>query len=166
MASKGDKLELNLNEETRKLEIRTGGLAYTLSLLDPSSISEEPKVPNSRASSEDCGCRHRVEEERSRLQKKSPITWRWASRIRLSTWRPKATWTRCASRYRSEPGLTEEHGYRPVAVLAGLPERHRQSPGRNRSDRPYSDYPVKFTFGIAGGNGQVVYLLAPRIESE
>jgi proliferating cell nuclear antigen len=29
-----------------------------------------------------------------------------------------------------------------------------------------SDYPVKFSFNIAGGNGSVTYLLAPRIESE
>lgn len=46
MTTKEDKIELNLNEETRKLEIRTDGLAYTLSLLDPSSIRKEPKVPN------------------------------------------------------------------------------------------------------------------------
>jgi proliferating cell nuclear antigen len=29
-----------------------------------------------------------------------------------------------------------------------------------------TDYPVKFTFNIAGGNGTITYLLAPRIESE
>ncbi len=28
------------------------------------------------------------------------------------------------------------------------------------------DYPVKLEFDIAGGKGQVKYLLAPRIESE
>ncbi len=99
MASKGDKLELNLNEETRKLEIRTGGLAYTLSLLDPSSIRKEPKVPNLELPPK-IVVRHRAERA-VKAAEKSPITWRWASTIRLSTWRPKATWTRCASRYRS-----------------------------------------------------------------
>ncbi len=29
-----------------------------------------------------------------------------------------------------------------------------------------SDYPVKMEFKIAGGKGEVRYLLAPRIESE
>ena len=28
------------------------------------------------------------------------------------------------------------------------------------------DHPVKFSFNIAGGNGHVEYLLAPRIEAD
>ncbi|MDY6779490.1 MAG: DNA polymerase sliding clamp, partial [Halobacteria archaeon] len=46
MANKGDTVELELNDETHKLEIRIDGLHYTLSLIDPDSIHQEPDVPD------------------------------------------------------------------------------------------------------------------------
>jgi len=45
MGSKSDTVSLELNEETRKLRIDIGGLRYTLSLIDPDSIHQEPNVP-------------------------------------------------------------------------------------------------------------------------
>ncbi|MDY7081363.1 MAG: DNA polymerase sliding clamp, partial [Halobacteria archaeon] len=46
MANKGDTVELELDEETHKLKIRIDGLKYTLSLIDPDSIHQEPNVPD------------------------------------------------------------------------------------------------------------------------
>ena len=46
MASKDDTVALELNEQTRKLRVETGGLRYTLSLIDPDSIHQEPTVPD------------------------------------------------------------------------------------------------------------------------
>jgi proliferating cell nuclear antigen len=40
-----DEVELELDEHAQKLFIRMGSLAYTLSLLDPSSLRKTPKVP-------------------------------------------------------------------------------------------------------------------------
>jgi len=46
MADSGDMVKIELNEETRKLDIRIGGLAYTLALIDPDSIRQEPDIPD------------------------------------------------------------------------------------------------------------------------
>lgn len=46
MGNSGDTVALELNEETRKLRIEIDGLRYTLSLIDPSSIHQEPTVPD------------------------------------------------------------------------------------------------------------------------
>ncbi len=46
MADKDDKIQLELDEAAHKLIVRVHGLAYTMSLLDPSSIRKEPKIPN------------------------------------------------------------------------------------------------------------------------
>ncbi len=45
MANKDDMINLELDEKDHKLVVRMRGLAYTMSLLDPSSIRKEPKVP-------------------------------------------------------------------------------------------------------------------------
>jgi proliferating cell nuclear antigen len=46
MADSGQLVELELNEETRKLRIQIGGLEYTLALIDPDSIRQEPDIPD------------------------------------------------------------------------------------------------------------------------
>ncbi|HUW67410.1 MAG TPA: DNA polymerase sliding clamp, partial [Candidatus Nanoarchaeia archaeon] len=45
MAEKAETVELELDEETHKLVVKMSGLTYNISLLDPSSIRKEPKVP-------------------------------------------------------------------------------------------------------------------------
>jgi proliferating cell nuclear antigen len=42
----GDLVELELDQETRKLEVQIGGLEYTLALIDPDSIRAEPDIPD------------------------------------------------------------------------------------------------------------------------
>lgn len=46
MAEKDSMVELELDEVAHKLGVRMGVLQYTMALLDPSSIRKEPKVPN------------------------------------------------------------------------------------------------------------------------
>jgi len=46
MGNSGDTVALELNEETRKLRVKIGGLRYTLALIDPDSIHQEPTVPD------------------------------------------------------------------------------------------------------------------------
>lgn len=46
MADKNDAVEIDLDETSHKIIVRMRGLAYTMSLLDPSSIKKEPKVPS------------------------------------------------------------------------------------------------------------------------
>lgn len=46
MANSGDLVLLELDEETRKLHISIDGLEYTLALIDPDSIRQEPDIPD------------------------------------------------------------------------------------------------------------------------
>jgi proliferating cell nuclear antigen len=46
MANSSQLVELELDEETRKLNIRIEGLSSTLALIDPDSIRQEPDIPN------------------------------------------------------------------------------------------------------------------------
>ncbi|OTE98882.1 DNA polymerase sliding clamp, partial [Halorubrum sp. SD612] len=46
MANSGDLIHLELDEETRKLHIEIDGLSYTLALIDPDSIRQEPDIPD------------------------------------------------------------------------------------------------------------------------
>jgi len=46
MGNTGDLVHLELDEETRKLHIRIDGLSYTLALIDPDSIRQEPDIPD------------------------------------------------------------------------------------------------------------------------
>lgn len=46
MGDGGDLVHLDLNEETRKLDIRIGGLSYTAALIDPDSVRGEPDIPD------------------------------------------------------------------------------------------------------------------------
>ena len=46
MASGDDPIHFELNQETGKLEIKLDGLEYTLALIDPDSIRQEPDIPD------------------------------------------------------------------------------------------------------------------------
>jgi len=46
MADTGQLIQLELDEETRKLHIQIDGLEYTLALIDPDSIRQEPDIPD------------------------------------------------------------------------------------------------------------------------
>ncbi len=45
-AESGDLIHLELDEETRKLHIDVDGLEYTLALIDPDSLRQEPDIPD------------------------------------------------------------------------------------------------------------------------
>jgi proliferating cell nuclear antigen len=45
MADKGENVQLELDEESHKLRIGVGSLSYTLSLIDPTAIRKEPRIP-------------------------------------------------------------------------------------------------------------------------
>jgi len=46
MANGNQLIELELDEQTRKLNIRMDGLSSTLALIDPDSIRQEPDIPD------------------------------------------------------------------------------------------------------------------------
>jgi proliferating cell nuclear antigen len=46
MADRGEKVKLELDEESHKLMIGVGSFSYTLSLIDPTAIRKEPRIPD------------------------------------------------------------------------------------------------------------------------
>jgi proliferating cell nuclear antigen len=46
LGSKGDLVHLNYDPQTRKLHISVDGVEYTLALIDPDSIRQEPDIPD------------------------------------------------------------------------------------------------------------------------
>ncbi|MCJ7443407.1 MAG: DNA polymerase sliding clamp [Methanotrichaceae archaeon] len=45
MATKGENIQLELDEESHKLKIDVGSLSYTMSLIDPTAMRKEPEIP-------------------------------------------------------------------------------------------------------------------------
>ena len=168
MASKDDRLELNLNEETRKLEIRTGGLAYTLSLLDPSSIRKEPKMPNLELPAKIV---LNGTELRRAVKAAEKVSDHMALGVQDKTFYVEAEGDLDKVRLDiPESSLISIQASSNVRSLFSLDYLNDLAKSLGKAEKVNidlgTDYPVKFTFNIAGGNGTVTYLLAPRIESE
>ncbi len=168
MAEKGDLIELELDEVAHKLRIRIGGLAYTLSLLDPSTIRKEPKVPNlelpARIVLDGAELRRAVKAsekvgDHMALGIKGDIFYMEAEgdtdRVRLEIARDKLI------------SLTSTGDVRSLFSLDYLSDVSKViAKSREVTISLGKDYPVKFDFVIAGGSGTVGYLLAPRIETD
>jgi proliferating cell nuclear antigen len=168
MTSKDDKIELNLNEETRKLEIRTGGLAYTLSLLDPTSIRKEPKVPKLELPA-------KVVLNGAELKRAVKAAEKVSDHMALGvvdrTFYVEAEGDLDKVRLDiPESSLISIQSTGNVRSLFSLDYLNDLAKSLGKAEKVTidlgTDYPVNFTFNIAGGNGAVTYLLAPRIESE
>jgi proliferating cell nuclear antigen len=168
MASRDERLELSLNEETRKLEIRTGGLAYTLSLLDPSSIRKEPKVPNLELPAKIV---LNGAELRRAVKAAEKVSDHMALGVAGKTFYVEAEGDLDKVRLEiPESSLVSLKSTSNVRSLFSLDYLNDIVKTMGKAEQVSidlgTDYPVKFTFTIAGGNGTVMYLLAPRIESE
>jgi proliferating cell nuclear antigen len=168
MTSKDDKIELNLNEETRKLEIRTGGLAYTLSLLDPTSIRKEPKVPNLELPAKIV--LNGAELKRA-VKAAEKVSDHMALGVKDKTFFVEAEGDLDKVRLDiPQSSLVSLQATSDVRSLFSLDYLNDLSKSLGKAERVNidlgTDYPVKLTFNIAAGNGTVTYLLAPRIESE
>ncbi len=163
-----DKVELSLNEETRKLEIRSGSLAYTLSLLDPSSIRKEPKVPNLELPAKIV---LNGSELKRAVKAAEKVSDHMALGVRDKTFYVEAEGDLDKVRLDlPESSLISIQSTGNVRSLFSLDYLNDLAKSLGKAEQVTidlgTDYPVKFTFNIAGGNGTVTYLLAPRIESE
>ncbi|MEM2924320.1 MAG: DNA polymerase sliding clamp [Methanocellales archaeon] len=168
MANKGDLVELELDEVAHKLKIKIGGLIYTLSLLDPSTIRKEPKVPNlelpARIVVDGSELRRAVKAsekigDHMALGVKGDIFYMEAEgdtdKVRLEISRDKLI------------SLTSAGDVRSLFSLDYLSDVSKAiAKAKEVTIYLGKDYPVKFDFEIANGNGSVSYLIAPRIETD
>ncbi|ATZ60919.2 MAG: DNA polymerase sliding clamp [Methanosarcinales archaeon Met12] len=168
MADKSDKIELELNTETHKLMIRMGGLAYMLSLLDPSSMRKEPKTPNL-----DLPAKVVLNGKDMRLAVKAAekVSDHMALGVDGDIFFMEARGDTDQVRLqRTKDELIDLTSSGPARSLFSLDFLSDIAKVVSKVNEVTihlgKDYPIKIDFEIADGKGKVGYLLAPRIESD
>jgi proliferating cell nuclear antigen len=167
MAEKGDSIELDLDETAHKLVLRMRGLSYTMSLLDPTSIRKEPKVPTLDLPA------HiviRGEDLKRAVKAAEKVSDYMSIGVRGEIFFMEAE----GDTDNVQLEMTKEQlvDFKPgeakslfsldyltdISKIAGKTPEVIIEVGR--------DYPLKIRFKIAEGHGDVSYMLAPRVESE
>jgi len=178
MANKGDTVEMELDEETRKLLIRIDGLRYTLSLIDPDSIHQEPNVP-------DLDLPGDITVAGRELRRGVKAAGMVSDHMAFGVSQKGSDGSGDDETfYMRAEGDTDD-----VRVDLGGDEIIELETGGENAESLFSldyldsmakaipndaavavevgdDYPVKMNFDVAGGDAKVTYLLAPRIENE
>ena len=169
MANSGDLIHLELDEETRKLHIEIDGLSYTLALIDPDSIRQEPDIPDLDLASE-------IVVEGAQLDRGIKAADMVSDHIRLRVDEADEAFFIEAEGDTDDVDLelTRED---LIALTAGpadslfsldyLKDMNKAIP----SDAEVTvelgeEFPVKLHYGFAEGLGNVTFMLAPRIQSD
>jgi proliferating cell nuclear antigen len=168
MADADQLVHLELDEETRKLHISIDGLEYTLALIDPESIREEPDLP-------DLDLPATVVIEGRDIDRAVTAADMVSDHIELGVDESEAVF------YVRAEGDTDD-----VHLELGVDDLIDLVPGEASSlfSLDYlkdmnkaipadaevrvelgEEFPVKLHFDIAGGEGTVTYMLAPRIQN-
>ena len=167
ITDKGDTVRMELEEGSHKLLIDVGGLSYTLSLLDPSTIRAEPRIPQlelpAKVVMNGTDLRRAVKAAEKisdhMLMGVSGDTFYMEAKgdtdqVRLEMGRDQLIDLKTgeASSLFSLDYLTD------IVKPTNKVNEVSLSLGR--------DFPVIIDFEIANGAGRISYLLAPRIESD
>ncbi len=167
MADKDDSIEIDLDETAHKLVVRMRGLSYTMSLLDPSSIRKEPKVPSLDLPA------HviiRGEDLKRAVKAAEKVSDYMSIGVRGDVFFMEAEGDTDNVQLEMtkdqlielSPGeaksLFSLDYLTDISKIAGKTEKVSIDVGR--------DYPLKIRFKIAQEHGDVSYMLAPRVESE
>ena len=169
MANSGDLIHLELDEETRKLHIETDGLSYTLALIDPDSIRQEPDIPDLDVPGE-------IVVEGAQLDRGITAADMVSDHIRLRVDEADEAFFVEAEGDTDDVDL--ELGREDlIALTAGpadslfsldyLKDMNRAIPGDAEVTVELGEeFPVKLHYGFAEGLGQTTFMLAPRIQSD
>ena len=169
MANSGDLIHLELDEETRKLHIQIDGLSYTLALIDPDSIRQEPDIPDLDLPAE-------IILEGSQLGRGITAADMVSDHIALRVDPDEEAF------YIEAEGDTDDVDLKldsddlidltPGAAdslfsLDYLKDMNKAIPNATEVTAELGEeFPVKLHYEFAEGLGQVTYMLAPRIQSE
>ncbi|MCX9086829.1 MAG: DNA polymerase sliding clamp [Candidatus Methanoperedens sp.] len=167
MAEKSDNIELELDEASHKLIVRMRGLAYTMSLLDPSSIRKEPKVPSLDLPA------HiviRGEDIKRAVKAAEKVSDYMSMGVKGDVFFMEAEGD--TDKVHVELGknqLIDLQGT-DAKSLFSLDYLSDMSKILGKSNEVNidlgKDFPLKIRIKIAEGHGEVSYMLAPRVESE
>ena len=160
-------VELKLDENAQKLYTRMGSLDYTLSLLDPSSLRKEPKVPELEFPAKVI---IETEEFRRTIRAAEKI----GENIVLGVDGEEFYMEAEGEMDKLRLGLSKEQLIdltpETVSSLYSLEYISSMSKGISHAENITlnlgKNYPLQMDFALAEGKVKVSYLLAPRIESE
>jgi len=160
-------VELKLDENAQKLYTRMGSLDYTLSLLDPSSLRKEPKVPELEFPAKVI---IETEEFRRTIRAAEKI----GENIVLGVDGEEFYMEAEGEMDKLRLGLGKEQLIdltpETVSSLYSLEYIASMSKGISHAENITlnlgKNYPLQMDFALAEGKVKVSYLLAPRIESE
>jgi len=168
MADSGQLVNMELDEETRKLHIQIDGLEYTLALIDPDSIRQEPDIP-------DLDLPATVVIEGRDIDRAVRAADMVSDHIALGVDDAAETF------YVEAEGDTDDvhlelgrddlidltaGAARSLFSLDYLKDINKAIPKDGEVTLELGEeFPVKLHFEIAEGMGEVTYMLAPRIQS-
>ncbi|MUW15421.1 DNA polymerase sliding clamp [Halorubrum sp. CBA1125] len=169
MANSGDLIHLELDEETRKLHIQIDGLSYTLALIDPDSIRQEPDIPDLDLAAE-------IVVEGAQLDRGITAADMVSDHIRLRVDEDEEAF------FIEAEGDTDDVDLKLtredlIALTAGpadslfsldyLKDMNKAIPGDAEVTIELGEeFPVKLHYSFAEGLGSVTFMLAPRIQSD
>lgn len=167
MAEKAETVELDLDEESHKLVIQMSGLTYKISLLDPASIRKEPKVPQLELPAKIVLSGSDL---RRAIKAAEKVSDHMCMGVDGDTFYLEAEGD--SDRMRLDMLKDQLVDLQPgdARALFSLDYLSDMIKSMGKSNEVTielgRDYPAKLNFQIAGGAGDVSYLLAPRIESD
>lgn len=167
VAEKNEKATLELDEMSQKMSIHIGGFSYTLSLLDPSTIRAEPRIPQLELPAE-------VVLNGKELQKAVKAAEKISDHMSLGV--DEEIFYMEAEGDTDKVRLEMPRGQlidlksgeaRSLFSLDYLSDIVKPASKSNEVTLELGrDYPIRISFIIAEGAGKISYLLAPRIESD
>ena len=167
MAEKSDNIELELDEASHKLIVRMRGLAYTMSLLDPSSIRKEPKVPSLDLPA------HiviRGEDIKRAVKAAEKVSDYMSMGVKGDVFFMEAEGDTDKVHVELEKSQLIDLQGSDAKSLFSLDYLSDMSKILGKSNEVNidlgKDFPLKIRIKIAEGHGEVSYMLAPRVESE
>jgi proliferating cell nuclear antigen len=169
MADSGQLVELELDEETRKLHIQIDGLEYTLALIDPDSIREEADLPDLDLAAE-------IVLEGADLDRAVRAADMVSDHIALGVDADAETFDVTAEGDTDDVHLSLDRedlidltagSAHSLFSLDYLRDMNRAIPNDAEVTAELGEeFPVKLHYEFAAGAGQVTYMLAPRIQSD
>jgi proliferating cell nuclear antigen len=167
VASRDDKVTMELDEMSQKLSLQLGGLSYTLALLDPSTIRAEPRIPQLELPAE-------VVLNGKDLQRAVKAAEKISDHMLLGIegdvfyMEAEGDTDRVRLEIPKDQLIDMRVGEaRSLFSLDYLSDIVKPASKSNEITIELGkDFPVKIGFSIANGAGKVGYLLAPRIESD
>jgi proliferating cell nuclear antigen len=169
MADSDQLVQLELDEETRKLHVRIDGLEGTLALIDPESIRKEPDIP-------DLDLPATVVVEGRDIDRAVKAADMVSDHIALGVDADEEVFYVDAEGDTDDVHLTLTREdlidlvageARSLFSLDYLKDMNKAIPKDAEVEIELGEeFPVKLHFDIAEGKGQVTYMLAPRIQSD